>query len=83
LRNPTQRIAFCVRLMLLRADGSTRVLPAFYSDNYLTLFPGQEQRVRVTWNESSGAGEAPGASADRGAPRLWVTGWNVARGEVR
>ena len=41
LRNATPTIAFMPRLCLVRAVSGERVLPTYYSDNYLSLLPGQ------------------------------------------
>ena len=48
------------RLMLLCADG-TRILPAYYSDNYVSLLPGEERTITV---------RAPIASCGANAPHF-------------
>ena len=50
------------KLTLLDADGA-RVLPAYYSDNYISLLPGESIDVRI---------EAPGRAA-----ALALRGWNA------
>lgn len=44
--NPTAHIALMAHLQLRRASGE-RVLPVFYSDNYLTLLPGETRTVTI------------------------------------
>jgi mannosylglycoprotein endo-beta-mannosidase len=69
LRNPTEGIAFAIRLKLLHADG-TLVQPTFYGDNYITLFGGQEQTIAVEYDASS-------VDGNQSAPVLHVEGWNI------
>jgi len=47
-------------------DRGQRILPAFYSDNYLMLLPGEEKRVELRY---------PASVA--GTPSLTLRGWNV------
>jgi hypothetical protein len=66
LRNTGQVAAIENKLTLLRADGS-QVLPAYYSDNYVSLLPGEERQVTISIPES-----------ERGSGlRLQIRGWNV------
>lgn len=73
LRHDGSGVAFCIRLKLLRGDGVTRVLPAFYTDNYLTLFAGEARQVDVTCTARAAGGQAP---------RLFVEGWNLASRQI-
>ncbi|MEN0056694.1 MAG: glycoside hydrolase family 2 TIM barrel-domain containing protein, partial [Mucilaginibacter sp.] len=59
-------LAFFNRLSLVDADTKQRVLPAFYSDNYITVLPGQEKKVVV---EYKGAGKKNLA--------VTLNGWNT------
>jgi mannosylglycoprotein endo-beta-mannosidase len=43
-------LAFFNRISLVDADSKTRVLPTFYSDNYVTVLPGEEKKVIVDYN---------------------------------
>lgn len=65
LRNAGQVAALANKLTLLRADG-TQVLPAYYSDNYVSLLPGESRSVSIAL--------PPG---ERGEMRLEVRGWNA------
>jgi hypothetical protein len=70
LKNPGRVPALLAKLTLLDAAGD-RVLPAFYSDNYLSLLPGESRTIRA---QCPVAGQACTAVALRG--------WNVAPGSV-
>ena len=41
LRNPTQRVAFFERAEMLTTPNGDEILPIEYSDNYVTVFPGE------------------------------------------
>jgi len=67
--NPAQVVALMTHVQLRRANSSQRVLPVFYSDNYLSLLPGETRTVTI---------EAAMADLQGEAPLLMVDGWNVA-----
>lgn len=48
LRNPTGRIAFFERAEILAARDGDEILPIRYSDNYVTVFPGEIVEVHGT-----------------------------------
>ncbi len=59
LRNPSQAPALMLRLKAVREKSGDRILPAMYSDNYVSLMPG-EQRTLVTEVEHADTrGESP------------------------
>ena len=68
LHNPTKSIALMTHLQLRDAKTGERILPAYASDNYVTLTPDETRTVSIT----SAAGDflADGA-------RVVVDGWNV------
>jgi hypothetical protein len=66
LQNDGSTVALANKLTLLHPDGS-RILPAYYSDNYVSLLPGEGRDVQV---------EYP-ASAGTGAPQIQLRGWNL------
>ena len=68
LRNSTQSIALMAHLQLRQADSGKRVLPVFYSDNYVSLTPGESKEISI---------EAARSDLDGQAPLLVVDGWNV------
>ena len=53
------------KLTVMNADG-TQVLPAYFSDNYVTLMPGETRVIEIRY---------PTAKADK--PMVNVRGWNV------
>lgn len=66
LRNPSSSVALMTHLQLRNARTGHRVLPVFYSDNYISLLPGESKNLTV---------EAAGLGND--SPLLAVDGWNV------
>jgi hypothetical protein len=68
LKNSGSDAAIALKLTALHADG-TRLLPAYYSDNYLSLLPGEERTVTV---------QAPIAAVGAGAIHFSLRGWNLA-----
>jgi hypothetical protein len=66
LRNTGQAAALQNKLTLMQADG-TQVLPAYYSDNYVSLLPGEERMVTISIPET---GRQSGL-------RLELRGWNA------
>ena len=64
LSNPSKVAVLETKLTLLDAKGA-RILPAYYSDNYVSLMPGETRDVTIDF--------------DSGAPaNLSVRGWNAA-----
>jgi beta-mannosidase len=66
--NPSSSVALMTHLQLRNQRTNARVLPVWYSDNYLSLLPGERRTITI---------EA--ATADLGAdrPLVMVDGWNV------
>lgn len=61
-------VAFFNRLALIDAGTGERILPTFFSDNYLSVLPGEVRTMVV---------EVPG-KVDPKKQRVQVYGWNVA-----
>jgi beta-mannosidase len=68
LRNPTSAVALMAHIQLRRAASGRRVLPVFYSDNYISLLPGESRTLTVEAAQADLGGEAP---------LIVVDGWNV------
>jgi hypothetical protein len=68
LQNKGTAAALENKLTLVNASDGTRILPAYYSDNYVSLLPGETREVEI---------EYP-ASASNGDPRVNLRGWNLA-----
>ena len=69
LTNNGSQAAIELKLTLQEAHGSERILPAYYSDNYVSLLPGESETVTIHY---------PGAAA-KGAPALGLRGYNLAQ----
>ena len=51
LSNPAQGVpAFFNRLSLVVAETKTRLLPVFYSDNYVTVLPGEQKKITIDYH---------------------------------
>lgn len=67
LHNPTSHIALMAHLQL-RRDSRQRVLPVFYSDNYVSLTPGESKTIMIRAAVSDFHGQQP---------QIFVDGWNT------
>jgi len=66
LANRSTTPALNAKLTLVDDKGQ-RILPAFYSDNYLMLLPGEEKRIEIRYPATVAA-----------TPSFTLRGWNVA-----
>ena len=69
LHNPSSHIALMTHLQLRRLDSHDRVLPVYYSDNYVSLTPGETRTISI---------EAAASDLKIEDPVVMVDGWNVA-----
>jgi hypothetical protein len=69
LQNGSTWPALMTRLKAVRAQSGDRILPAIYSDNYVTLMPGERRTLRTELQHADTRGEAP---------KIVVGGFNVA-----
>ena len=60
-----------VRLKVVREKSGDRILPALYTDNYISLMPGDHRTIHIELKNADTRGENP---------RVVVEGFNV--GEV-
>ena len=67
LHNPTESIALMAHIQLRRKSGQ-RVLPVYYSDNYVSLVPGASKTIDIDAAEHDFHGEGT---------LIVVDGWNV------
>lgn len=67
LKNDGKVAALNVKLTVVDASGESEILPAFYSDNYISLLPGQRRNVTI---------DMPRAETAAGV-RLLMRGWNM------
>jgi hypothetical protein len=68
VRNPTRSVALLAHLQLRQKKSGERVLPVYYSDNYLSLLPGETRVVTIEVAKKDLKGDHPLLSVD---------GWNV------
>jgi hypothetical protein len=68
LHNPGTQVALMAHLQLRRKQSGERVLPVYYSDNYLSLVPNESRTITI---------EAAEADLKGDSPLVVVDGWNV------
>lgn len=71
ITNPAATPALAAKLTLLDAKGE-RILPAYYSDNYVSLTGGESQTITIRYPARKGP-----------APHVALRGWNVVEAEAR
>lgn len=73
LTNDSKNVALMTHVMLRDAKTGERILPAYYSDNYLSFLPGESKTVTICC-AAKDAGEKMKVTFD---------GWNVEPAELR
>ncbi len=68
LKNPGHAYALMAHLQLRRKSSGDRVLPVFYSTNYISLAPGESRTVHI---------DAALADLKGDSPLVVVDGWNI------
>lgn len=68
LKNPGPALALMAHLQLRRKSTNQRILPVFYSDNYIWLSPGESRTITI---------DAAKADLKGDVPLVVVDGWNV------
>ena len=68
IHNPSQHLAFQIRLGIHKDALGGEILPVFWEDNYLSLLPGESKLVSAHYTSPN---------ALKGHPQLKVEGWNV------
>ena len=59
LHNNSDTPALMIRLKVVRHKSGDRILPVLYSDNYITLMPGESRTLHIEVKESDCRGEKP------------------------
>ncbi len=72
LSNPGSVAALATKLTVMNGDG-TQVLPAYFTDNYVSLLPGAKRRIEIRYP----------ASATKGRTTVALRGWNVTPTAVK
>jgi hypothetical protein len=68
LHNPSTNLAVMAHLQLRRKTSGERVLPVYYSDNYVSLVPNETRTITIEAALSAFKGEVP---------LVMLDGWNV------
>lgn len=68
LKNNADVPALMIRLKVQGKKTGERILPAYYSDNYMSLLPGEDKEVTITFKDEDTRGERPAVE---------VSGFNV------
>jgi hypothetical protein len=69
LHNPGSQVALMAHLQLRRQGSGERVLPVYYTDNYVSLVPNETKVISIEASEADLKGEVP---------LVVVDGWNVS-----
>ncbi len=69
LRNTGTTVSLANKLTLLNAADGSRILPAYYTDNYVSLLPGESRQIEIEYAAKSANGPA----------QLALRGWNLAK----
>jgi hypothetical protein len=68
LSNPANApVAFFNRLSLVDAQSGNRLLPVFYSDNYVSVLPGERKTITINYD----------AGKFKNVPVVSISGWNL------
>ena len=68
IENPSNGpLAFFNRISLVDSTTKKRILPVFYSDNYVSVLPGEEKKVYIDYTKNDNIDDA----------EVSISGWNV------
>ena len=68
LKNNADVPALMIRLKVYGRKTGESILPAYYSDNYISLLPGEDKEITITFKDEDTRGERPAVE---------VSGFNV------
>jgi len=68
LENPSDSIAFFIELNVCSAESGHSVLPIYWTDNYVSLLPGETREIRARFSKEDLKGDTPA---------FRFNGWNV------
>jgi hypothetical protein len=69
LKNPSTHLSFFNRVSLRKGEGGPEVAPVYWSDNCISLLPGQEKTLTAVFSADD---------LDGKPPVIRVDGWNSA-----
>jgi hypothetical protein len=58
LKNTGSTAALANKLALINAVDDSRILPAYYTDNYVSLLPGESREIEIEYPAKSATGSA-------------------------
>jgi exo-1,4-beta-D-glucosaminidase len=68
IKNTGSAVAFFVHLRALKGQGGDDILPVIFSDNYISLAPGESRVIKCTYSTKN---------ADGATPYLLTSAWNL------
>jgi exo-1,4-beta-D-glucosaminidase len=68
LKNPTDKLAFSIEMLITKGKSGQSVLPVFLDDNYVSLLPKEEKVIKGYVNKKDLGGKTP---------VLKLNGWNL------
>ncbi|MFS2185400.1 glycoside hydrolase family 2 protein [Mucilaginibacter sp. Mucisp84] len=68
IKNTGSAVAFFVHLRALKGQGGDDILPVIFSDNYISLAPGESRVIKCTYSTKN---------ADGTAPYFLTSAWNL------
>jgi len=57
IKNTSDKLSFMNRLTIVKKDNNEEILPTYWEDNFITLFPGEERSVEAKFSKKD-AGSA-------------------------
>jgi hypothetical protein len=72
LTNDAATAAIATKAVLFEAKSSRRILPAYFSDNYITVLPGETKSITIRYPTKVATGNA----------EIQLRGWNVKEATV-
>jgi Exo-beta-D-glucosaminidase Ig-fold domain/Glycosyl hydrolases family 2/Concanavalin A-like lectin/glucanases superfamily/Glycosyl hydrolases family 2, sugar binding domain/Glycosyl hydrolases family 2, TIM barrel domain len=72
LQNTGTVVSLADKLTLLNLSDGSRILPAYFTDNYVSLLPGEKRDIEIVYP----------AKAANGAAQLAIRGWNIQKQTV-
>ena len=71
VKNPSDALALAVKLTVRDAATGGRILPAYYSDNYFSLLPGERRKFRIECGPT------------KAKVQVSLDGWNIEHASLR
>ena len=66
-------LAFFIRISLVDSEKNSRILPVFYSNNYVSIEPGDMKKVMIEY----------GPGIDTSKAVVQINGWNVDSSNIK